>query len=297
MFKGRKDMIIIKSIWKRMMGGMRYSLTSHLSPLTSLLILFSSCEKEIDIDYHQIDPLYVVEAYVSDNGMQARISMTNDMDNNDTSSSISGANVTITGSDGSSETLPYVGDGTYKSFVCGTPGVEYRIDIDLDGHHFSSTSTMQEMPELNEFHFFWQNVVGQKILMAELLFQDIPNEDNWYFVHLYKNNTGFSWAVKRDEVNPDGEIQQLFSFGREDSDDEDMLREGDRLHLELRAIDQRTFDYFYSMQIMDNTGTNPIQNFTGGCLGYFSAYSEVTYDCVFHFSDVESMRPSRDRSH
>ena len=91
------------------MGGMRYSLTSHLSPLTSLLILFSSCEKEIDIDYHQIDPLYVVEAYVSDNGMQARISMTNDMDNNDTSSSISGANVTISGSDGSSETLPYVG--------------------------------------------------------------------------------------------------------------------------------------------------------------------------------------------
>lgn len=261
------------------------------------LVILTSCKKDIDIDYNQIDPLYVVEAYVSDNGMQARISMTNDMDNNDTSSSISGASVTITGSDGSSETLPYVGNGTYKSFVCGTPGVEYRIDIDLDGHHFSSTSTMQEMPELNEFHFFWQNVVGQKILMAELLFQDIPNEDNWYFVHLYKNNTGFSWAVKRDEVNPDGEIQQLFSFGREDSDDEDMLREGDRLHLELRAIDQRTFDYFYSMQIMDNTGTNPIQNFTGGCLGYFSAYSEVTYDCIYHVSDVESMRPSRDRSH
>jgi len=143
---------------------------------------------------------------------------------------------------------------------------------------------------MNEFHFFWQHVVGQKILMAELLFQDIPNEDNWYFVHLYKNNTGFRWAVKRDEVNPDGEIQQLFSFGREDSDDEDMLREGDRLHLELRAIDQRTFDYFYSMQIMDNTGTNPIQNFTGGCLGYFSAYSEVTYDCVFHIADVDEER-------
>jgi hypothetical protein len=79
----------------------------------------------------------------------------------------------------------------------------------------------------------------------------------------------------------------LFSFGREDSDDKDMLREGDRLHLELRAIDQRTYDYLYSMQIMDNTGTNPIQNFTGGCLGYFSAYSEVTYDCIYHVADVE----------
>jgi hypothetical protein len=41
------------------------------------------------------------------------------------------------------------------------------------------------------------------------------------------------------------------------------------------------------MQMMDNTGTNPIQNLTGGCLGYFSAYSQVTYDCVFHTDDVE----------
>ena len=255
--------------------------------LLAISAVLTSCEKEIDIDYHQIEPLYVVEASVSDNSMQARISMTNDMDNNDTSSSISGASVTITGSDGSSETLPYVGDGTYKSIACGTPGVEYRIDIELDGHHFSATSTMQEMPELNEFHFIWQNILQQRYLMAELLFQDIPNEDNWYFVHLYKNDTGFRWSLKRDDVNPDGELQQLFSFGREDSDDKDMLREGDRLHLELRAIDQRTYDYLYSKQIMDNTGTNPIQNFTGGCLGYFSAYSEVTYDCIYHVADVE----------
>ena len=123
--------------------------------------------------------------------------------------------------------------------------------------------------------------------MGELRFQDIPNEDNWYFIHLYRNNTGLRWSVKRDDVDPNRELQQLFSFAREGSDDKDMLREGDRLHLELRAIDHRTYDYFYSMQIMDNTGTNPIQNFTGGCLGYFSAYSQVTYDCVYHEANVE----------
>ena len=270
-----------------MVGGMRYSLTSHLSPLTSLLILFSSCEKEIEIDYRQVEPIYVVEASVSNNGMQARVSMTNDMDNNTTTSDIDGATVTITGDDGTSETLPYVGNGIYKAMVFGIPGVEYRIDVEIDGHHFTSTSTMQKMPELNEFHFMWQKIMQQKYLMAELLFQDIPNEDNWYFVHLYRNNTGFRWGVKRDDRDPDGELQQLFSFAREGSDDKDMLHEGDRLHLELRAIDQRTYDYFYSMQIMDYTGTNPIQNFTGGCLGYFSAYSEVTYDCTYHVADVE----------
>ena len=265
----------------------------HIINVISLLYLFSSCEKEIDIDYHHVEPIYVVEASVSNSGMQARISMTNDMADNTTTSDISGAVVTITDSDGISETLSYVGNGIYKSIISGIPGVEYRIDVEIDGHHFSSTSTMQEMPEINEFHFIWQKVMNQKLLMGELLFQDIPNQDNWYFIHLYRNETGYSWALKRDDVDPDGELQQLFTFGVEDSDDEDMLREGDRLHLELHAIDQRTYDYFYSMQIMGNTGTNPIQNFTGGCLGYFSAYSEVTYDCIYHVADVEEVKEEK----
>ena len=250
------------------------------------LVILTSCKKDIEIDYRQVEPIYVVEASVSNNGMQARISLTNNMDNNSTISNISEAIVTITGSDGTCETLPYVSNGTYKSTVSGTPGVEYKIDIEIDGHHFSSSSTMQKMPEMNEFRFMWHKIIQQKLLMAELLFQDIPNEDNWYFIHLYRNDTGLRWALKRDDLNPDGELQQLFSFGMEDSDDEDMLHEGDRLHLELHAIDKRTYDYFYSMQIMDNTGTNPIQNFTGGCLGYYSACNTVTYDYTFRRSEV-----------
>ena len=119
--------------------------------------------------------------------------------------------------------------------------------------------------------------------------QDILNQDNWYFTHLYRNGIGYRWAVKRDDQKPNGELQQLFSIAREnDDDDKDMLHEGDRLHLELRAIDQRAYDYLYSMQIMGNTGTNPLPNFSGGCLGYFSAYSEVTMDFTYHEADVEN---------
>jgi hypothetical protein len=131
--------------------------------------------------------------------------------------------------------------------------------------------------------------MGQRFLVGELLFQDILNQDNWYFTHLYRNGIGYRWAVKRDDQKPNGELQQLFSIAREnDDDDKDMLHEGDRLHLELRAIDQRAYDYLYSMQIMGNTGTNPLPNFSGGCLGYFSAYSEVTMDFTYHEADVEN---------
>ena len=253
------------------------------------LILLSSCKKDIEIDYHQVDPIYVVEASVSNEGMEARISQTNNMDDNSTTSNIDNAVVVVTGSDGSSKTLTYSKNGIYKSSAVGVPGVEYTIDIQFDGHHFTSSSIMQKMPKMNNFRFIRKKIVTENYQMGELLLQDIPNEENWYFMHIYRNHLGYRWAVKRDDTNPNGELQQLFTFAREGSDDKDMLQEDDWLHIEIRAIDKKSYDYFYSMQIMDNTGTNPIPNFTGGCLGYFSAYSQITYDCEFHEADVEDV--------
>lgn len=253
------------------------------------LILLSSCKKDIEIDYHQVDPIYVVEASVSNEGMEARISQTNNMDDNSTTSNIDNAVVVVTGSDGSSKTLTYSKNGIYKSSAVGVPGVEYTIDIQFDGHHFTSSSIMQKMPKMNNFRFIRKKIVTENYLMGELLLQDIPNEENWYFMHIYRNKLGYRWAVKRDDTNPNGELQQLFTFAREGSDDKDLLQEDDWLHIEIRAIDKKSYDYFYSMQIMDNTGTNPIPNFTGGCLGYFSAYSQITYDCEFHEADVEDV--------
>ena len=251
------------------------------------LLGMAGCEKEIDIDYRQVNPIYVIEASVSDNGMSARVSRTQAMDDNSSASDINDAVVVITGSDGSVAKLSNRNNGNYKSSAKGTVGVTYQIDVEIDGHHFTSTSTMQRMPVPNKFHFIWKKIMGERFLVGELLFQDIPNQDNWYFIHIYRNNIGYRWAVKRDDQNPNKELQQLFSIAREGSDDKDMLIDGDKLRIELRAIDKRAYDYLYSMQIMNNTGTNPVQNFTGGCLGYFSAYSQVTLNHVYHVADVD----------
>lgn len=251
------------------------------------LVGLVGCEKEIDIDYRNVEPIYVIEASVSTDGMKARVSRTQDMDDNKTTSDVTDAHIIVTGNDGSESILTHQKNGNYLSKAKGKEGVTYQIDVDVDGRHFTSTSTMQRMPKINRFHFIWKKVLSERFLTGELLFQDIPNEDNWYFTHIYRNSLGFRWAVKRDDQNPNKELQQLFSIAREGDNDKDMLVEGDRLHLELRAIDQRAYDYLYSMQIMDNTNTNPVPNFTGGCLGYFSAFNQVTIDYVFHLAEVE----------
>jgi len=252
------------------------------------LILLAACEKNIDLEYHQVDPIYVVEGAISNGGSSVRITQTNAMDDNDQSSNISQAKVTITSDDGKSYNIPYSQNGYYRLIsLRGEPGTTYQLDVDLDGHHFTSTSTMQRAPTINGFRFVWKKALSERILFGDLRIQDIPNEDNWYYMHIYRNGIGYRWAVMNDSQNPNKELQQLFTFFREGSNDSDVLREGDFLRIQIRAIDQRAYDYLYSMQLMSNTGTNPIQNFTGGCLGYFSAYHQWTYDVTYHAADAE----------
>ena len=97
---------------------------------------------------------------------------------------------------------------------------------------------------------------------------------------------GYRWAVMKDDTNPNKELQQLFTFFRKGEHGSDVLVEGERLRVVVRAIDERAYDYLYSMQQMENTNTNPIDNFTGGCLGYFSAYSEIAFYQDFYYNDV-----------
>ena len=258
----------------------------HLSIICAILLLVS-CEKDINLIYHQVDPIYVVEASVSNTATEVRISQTNAMEDNSSESDISQAKVTITTDAGESYTIPYSTNGFYRlSSLKGVAGTEYKLDVVFDGHHFSSTSIMQRAPQLNDFRFVWMKAASERILFGDLRLKDIPNENNWYFLHIYRNGIGYRWAVMKDDQNPNKELQQLFSFFREGSKDSDVLNEGDLLRIEIRAIDQRAYDYLYSMQLMNDTGTNPIANFTGGCLGYFSAYHQITYTCRYHEADA-----------
>ena len=245
-----------------------------------------SCEKEITIDYHGHDTRYVVEATIDGSGTEVRVSQTNAMDDNNTRSDVNDATVKVTADDGTTFYVPFSRNGYYRSKLKGVAGTTYQLDVDVDGQHFTSTSTMQRKPKMNEFRLVWKKMLTERYLFGDLRLQDISNESNWYFMHIYRNSLGYRWAVMKDDKNPNKELQQLFTFFRDGEGGSDVLHDGDQLRIVIRAIDQRAYDYLYSMQQMANTGTNPIDNFTGGCLGYFSAHGEIEYYQVFHYSDV-----------
>ena len=266
----------------------------------SLFLLLTSCEKEIDIDYHQVAELYVAEGLVTQDASTnrtnrptyVRLTTTQDMtDNVSNSHNLIGATIVLTEDGFVLDTLRYWRNGYYISDYQGYEGSQYTLDIYIDDNHFQSTSVMQAAPQFSSFRFVWKDVLTERMLFADLKLEDIKGQNNYYFMHLYRNGVGYRWAVMDDSHNPGGELQQLFSCTTErnlDKNDDDGLKDGDKIHVEIRSIDRRTYDYFYSMQVMQNSGTNPVQNFTGGCLGYFSACNIISYDTTFRRADVET---------
>ena len=130
-------------------------------------------------------------------------------------------------------------------------------------------------------------MMSERYIFGDVRIQDIPNEVNYYFIHIYRNGIPYRSAVLKDDMNPGKELQQLFAFNREGSTEYDALKDGDELEAEVRTIDERSYEYLYSLLLMDNTGTNPIDNFTGGCLGYFSAFSLVGRIIEFRMDKIE----------
>lgn len=251
-------------------------------------ISLTACEKQIDIDFHSTTPLYAIEGWITPYETIVRVSMTKNMEDTTSVSNITNAVVTITDEDGNSYTVPYTEKDLYQtSDDHGEPGKTYRLDVTVDGNHFSSTSKMYGMPTISSFRLVWKNMMSERYIFGDVRIKDIPNEVNYYYIHIYRNGIPYRSAVLKDDTNPGKELQQLFAFNKEGSTEYNALKEGDELEADVRTIDERSYDYLYSLLQMDNTGTNPIANFTGGCLGYFSAFSIVGRGIEYHEAEIE----------
>ncbi len=257
-----------------------------------LLAACLACEKEVEIDYHSSESLYVAEVQLTPDWVTARVTRTRGVMASPVDSNfVTNAKVTIRmEGDPWADTLRHRGRGRYTLTYLADEGKEYIAEVIIDGHHYTSRSTMRGAPRFKSFEFVWQEVLTEKMLFADLRLEDIPDENNYYFMHLYRNGVGYRWAVMSDRENPGAELQQLFSCTTKREMDKgtgsDLLFDGDQMQMEIRSIDRSAYDYLYSLQLTNNTGTNPIPNFTDGLLGYFSAYQAEVVDRVFYVDSI-----------
>jgi hypothetical protein len=254
-----------------------------------LLLALSACQKEIEIDYRSVAPLHVIEASLSDEKAEVIITSTRPMEDSVRSAGIGGAVVTISYGD-TSRVLEHKGSGVYASAFTGVPGTSYTLGVQIGERYYQSVSVMQRRAAILSGEFSWLPIGDNRILIYELMVEDIKGEDNYFCYRMYRNGRIYRWHTFSDRGNKDGVIPVAITcFSERELDDpqeyrDEILFDGDRIEIEVISIDRTAYDYLYSLNMTGRMAANPVENFTGGALGYFAAYS-ISRMPEFFFGD------------
>lgn len=245
---------------------------SSLALLTCMMLL-SSCEEVIDIDLDDVPSQLVIEANLTDEGTPCTVKISKTMDFQDATQflGVSGAIVILTDNAGNTDTLAMTTDGIYQSQnIMGVSGTTYSLSVSVEGNTYTASSTMpQEVPmdTLETYYGFGTNLVVP-------VYEDPADVSNFYHFNLFVNGEKDATIFVQDDELSDGNQISTPLFGGEDE-----LETGDTITVEMQSIDAAVYLFYYSLS--QNQGgpngaaapANPVSNFTGGCLGYFSAYT------------------------
>lgn len=243
--------------------------------LSAGLVLFSSCEKVIDLELKNAEPLIVIEGTISNQSENhfVRISKTIPFDKPGTFNGFKGAQVTLTSSAGLLQPFTEISDGVYRSLrFRGTPGITYTLEVLAEGKIYTAKSTMPYPVSPDSIGFKTLSFFGNSNIYPTIYYRDPPRIQNQYRYILKINGKLQGDVVFEDRFNDGNSVSDVVIY-----DGEDDIRPGDIIDIEMQCIDRNVFKYFFSLsQINGNGGppvapSNPDSNFSNGALGIFNA--------------------------
>ena len=256
--------------------------------LTVYILLSHSCKKEIDIDYHQIDPITVIEGQLTQKGAEVRITLTTPMNEPMDTTLRTDATVSLTNlTTGEEEYLVPDKTGAFRGDKSGIVGNEYELHVLRDGNSYTARCKTAAAPQLIGLEFNWIKMPYDHVAVLQVTFTDNPEETGErYWVRLYRNGKAYMWNTVTDVYASDGIINDVFMTSRKDLDEEDeatALRDGDVITATVSPISREMFDYLEAV----SSNSNGPQMFTGDfCLGYFLAAPVVESSVVFHPDEI-----------
>lgn len=252
--------------------------------LSLLLFAFTGCEEVIDIDLKDADQVLVIEGNVSNTETThfVSISKTVPFASNSTDNPQSGAIVKIleeivSGSTSSvitpkaERSFTEVSSGLYQiSNYRASPGRKYTLTVELADKSYQASSIMPAPISIDSIGTVTDSFFGEDQKTVSIVFQDPPNEKNYYRYLLTVNGKAITDVFAYNDKFNDGKKVQRNLY----NEDLDLFR-GDSVWVEQQCVDQAVYNYFNGIQ-SNNPGSaapaNPISNFSNGALGYFSAY-------------------------
>ena len=259
--------------------------------------LLTACTKDLDIDYNEIDPIYVIEGQITDSPARVLLTKTRNMNDSVHSKGIDAGRMVLSDDLGRYETLVFGDDGYYHSPSgwCGEDGRTYTLTATIDGKEYKSSSTMRPKVTLDSISLFWATSSGMKMLLMKYMFTYPKSDEPSYTYFFVTKNGNFYRSNPTKQINLDvrqssamvGCTTEKVMEENEPEKQDVILHEGDKLHCELWTIDRGVYDYFFSIKTSQQNASNPISDFApSGVLGYFSAHHTSSIDFTFSVKDI-----------
>lgn len=248
----------------------------------------TSCEKELDFKYNDIDPLTVIEGELTPDGARVAITLTTPMGEPMDRTRLTDATVTITDlTDGTSALLEADADGFFTHPTEGKAGHRYRLSVERAGQLHEAETVMYGPVEITSLEFNWIKMPYDDVAVLQGRFLDNPDDTgDCYWVRILRNGKSYQWGAVDDRNSVDGVCTIMTMTTRRDTDEEDddtVLYDGDVMTMSISPITREMHDYLEALI----NGSNGPALFTGErCLGYFMATSPVERSVVFHPDDI-----------
>ena len=251
-----------------------------------IILSFTSCTKEIDLNYKSVDKLHVIEGFTNDTATIVSITQTTDMYQPiDTTPGgrITNASVKIEDSKGISYTLMPNDSGLFvnKDLCAKDPSESYRIVVNIDKKTYETAAQLMPRVEIDTLKLFSQTVMKPVELQSvQVIITVEPMKEYYLRFTLYHKGKELSTQLRKKEVNMKTQMSVFFIYAAKDKDGKividsetkEEIEVGDVLEVELQHLDAHTYNYLISVANVDQTNYNPISHFSGGALGYYHSY-------------------------
>lgn len=239
-----------------------------------LVFLLTSCEKEIDFKYNEIDPILVIEGALTQNGAEVSLTLTTPMSQPMDRQYLRDASVRLLDMETGDETVLLADEtGLFVSDTPGVPGHRYKLHVEREGKNYTAECLMRPEPELTGMEFSWIKMPYDYVAVLQVSWKDDPEVMyDCYWLRLTRNGEAYKWAEVSDMLSTGGVINQIMMTTRRDLEEEDegdKLEKGDVIRATVVATSREMYDYLQALSAGNSNGSRMFEG--DFCLGYFLA--------------------------
>lgn len=255
----------------------------YMCMLIAGAISLCSCEKVIDVKLNNAEDQLVIEGAITDQSGQQVIKISKSVlyTEDNTYPAVTGATVVVTSDNGQSWTFAETAPGIYTfGPLKGETGRVYSLRATVNGAVYTASSTMPAAVAIDSLDVKVFNFGNENIKQAQVHYKDPAGIANYYRFVLKVNGMQSKRVYAENDRLTDGREVPSVLFYNGKNDDDDELKTGDKVEVEMQCIDKNIFTYWYTLSQQSQNGPgggvtpgNPPSNIVGNALGYFSAHA------------------------